>query len=114
MPSFIFIEYIAHMLGRYSTLHSMTYYTTHDIAWIIGRHMAFMAIRKCNNGKNGPEYSHLDSKFEDSVDIKPGGTWKSIHRKRNLSRRLIIAITVCDHYDTTVTDSKGHEQATNS
>ena len=47
--------------------------------------------------------------MEDSVDVKPGGTWDSRHQKRNLSRRLIIAITVCDHYDTTVTDSKGHK-----
>ena len=43
-----------------------------------------------------------------SVDIKSGGPWDSRHQKRNLSRRLIIAITACDHYDTTVTHSKGH------
>ena len=64
------------------------------------------------NGWSGPEYNHLDrkqhGKLEDSVDINPGGTWDSRHQKRNLSRRLIIAITVCDH-DTTVTDSKGHK-----
>ena len=44
----------------------------------------------------------------DIIDIKPGGTWDSGHQKRNLSRGLIITITVCDHQDTTVTDSKGH------
>ena len=49
-------------------------------------------------------------KLEDSVDIKPGGTWDSRHQKRNLSRRLIINITVCDHHDTTVTHSKGHKR----
>ena len=30
-------------------------------------------------------------------------------KKRYLSRRLVIDITVGDHYDTTVTDSKGHK-----
>ena len=67
----------------------------------------------CKNGLSGPEYNHLDreqnGKFEDSVDIKPGGTWDSRHQKRNLSRRLIITITVNDHYDTTVINSKGHK-----
>ena len=66
----------------------------------------------CKNDWSGPEYDHLDreqyGKFEDSVDIKPGGTWDSRHQKRNLSRTLIISITVCDYHDTTVTDSKGH------
>ena len=34
----------------------------------------------------------------------------SRHKKRNLSRRLIITVTVCDHHDDiTVTDSKGHK-----
>ena len=65
------------------------------------------------HGWSGAEYNHLDreqyGKLEDSVDIQPGGTWDSRHQKRNLSRRLIIAVTVCDHYDTTVTDSKGHK-----
>ena len=67
----------------------------------------------CNGGWGGPEYNHLDreqhGKLEDSVDINPEDTWYSRHRKRSLSRRLIIAITVCDHHDTTVTDSKGHK-----
>ena len=55
-------------------------------------------------------YKEQYGKLEDSVDIKPGGTWDSKHQKRNLSRRLIIAITtICDHHDTTVTDSKGHK-----
>ena len=67
----------------------------------------------CKNSWSGPEYNHLDSeqhgKLEDSVDIKPGCTWDSRHQKRNLSRGLIIAITVRNHRDTTVTDSKGHK-----
>ena len=54
----------------------------------------------CKNGLSGPEYNHLDreqhGKLKDNVDIKPGGTWDSRHQKRNLSRRLIITITVCD------------------
>ena len=33
----------------------------------------------------------------------------SKHQKRNLSRRLIIIITVCNHHDTTVVDYKGHK-----
>ena len=56
----------------------------------------------CKNGWSGPEYNHLDreqyGKLEDSIDIKPGGTCDSRYQKRNLSRRLIIAITVRDHY----------------
>ena len=67
----------------------------------------------CKNGLSGPECNHLDreqhGKLEDSVDIKPEGTWDSRYQKRNLSRRLIITITVCDHRDTTVTDFKGHK-----
>ena len=67
-----------------------------------------MDFGMCKNGWSDTEYNHLDrkqhGKLEDSVDIKPGGTWDSRHQKRNLSRRLIIAITVCDHHDTTVTD----------
>ena len=47
--------------------------------------------------------------MEDSVDIKPGGTLDSRQQEEDLSRRLIIAIAVCDHHDTTVTDSKGHK-----
>ena len=47
--------------------------------------------------------------WSNSVDIKPGGTWDSIHQKKNLSRRLSIDITICDHYNTTVSDSKGHK-----
>ena len=39
----------------------------------------------------------------------PRGTWDSRHQRRNLSRRLIITITVCDHRDTIVNDSKGHK-----
>ena len=68
-----------------------------------------MDLGMCKNGLSGPEQSHLVreqyEKFEDSVDIKPGGTWDSRHQKRNLSRRLIITITVCYH----VTDSKGQK-----
>ena len=45
--------------------------------------------------------------FEDSVEINPGCTWDSIHLNSNLSSRLIV--TVCAHYDTTVTDSKGYK-----
>ena len=67
----------------------------------------------CKNGWSGQEYNHLDrkqyGKLEDSVDIKPRGTCDSRHKKRNPSRRLIIAITVCDHHDTTVTDSNGQK-----
>ena len=68
----------------------------------------------CKNCWNGPEYSHLYDreqygKLEDSVVIKHGGTLNSRKQKSYLSRRLIITITVCDHYDTTVTDSKGHK-----
>ena len=52
----------------------------------------------CKNGWSGPEYNHLDrgqhGKLEDSVDIKPGGTWDSRHQKKNLSRRLIIAMSL--------------------
>ena len=44
-----------------------------------------------------------------NVNIKPGDTWKSRHQKGNVSRRLIVAITVCDNYDSTVTDSKVHK-----
>ena len=78
------------------------------------RHGApFIDFGMCKNGWSGPEYNHLDikqhAKLEDSVDVKPEGTWDSRHQKRNLSRKLIIAITVCDHYDTTVTDFKGHK-----
>ena len=73
----------------------------------------FMHFGMCKDGWIGPEYKHLDreqyGKLEDSVDIKPGGTWDSRHQKRNLSRRLTIAITACDHHDTTVIDSKGHK-----
>ena len=65
----------------------------------------------CMNGWSGPEYNYLDreqhGKLEDSVYIKPGGAWDSRHQNRYLSRRLIITITVCDHLDTTATDSKG-------
>ena len=54
-----------------------------------------MNFGMCKNGWSCPEYNHLDreqhGKLEDS------------DRKRNLSRRLIITITVCDHHDTTVT-----------
>ena len=60
----------------------------------------------CKNDWSGPEYNH---QLEGSVDIKPGGTWDNRHQKRNLSRRL-ITIIVCDHYDTTVTDPKGHNK----
>ena len=56
-----------------------------------------------------PIHREQHGKIEDSVDIKPGGTWDSRHQKMKLSRRLIIAITVCDHHDTTATDSKGHK-----
>ena len=60
------------------------------------------------HGWSGPEYNQLDreqyGKLEDCVDIKPGRTRDS----RHLSGRFIIA-TFCDHYDTTVTDSKGHK-----
>ena len=35
----------------------------------------------CKNGWSGLEYNHLDreqyGELEDSVDIKPGGTWDS-------------------------------------
>ena len=72
-----------------------------------------MNFGMCKNGWSGPEYDHLDreqyGRLEDSVDIKPGGTLDSRHQKRNLSRRLIIAINVSDHHDTTVTDSMGHK-----
>ena len=38
----------------------------------------------CKNGWSGPELNHLDreqyGKLEDSVDIKPGGTWGSKHQ----------------------------------
>ena len=41
-----------------------------------------MEFGMCKNGWSGPEYDHLDreryGKLEDSVDIKPGGTWDSI------------------------------------
>ena len=73
-----------------------------------------MDFGMCKNGWSGPEYNHLDreqhGKLEDSVDIKPGCTGdNSRHKKRNLSRRFFITITVCDHYDTTATDYKGHK-----
>ena len=67
-----------------------------------------MDFGMCKNGWSGPSYNHLDREREDSVDFKPGGTWDSTHQKRNLSRRFIIAVTVCDHYDGTVTDSQQH------
>ena len=54
-------------------------------------------------------YREQHGKLEDSVIIKPGGTWDSRHQKRNLSRRLTIPIIVCDYHDTTVTDSNGHK-----
>ena len=51
-----------------------------------------MDFGKCKNGWSGPGYNHLDreqhGKLEDSVDIKPEGTWDSRHQKRNHSRRL--------------------------
>ena len=69
-----------------------------------------MDFGMCKNGLSGPEYSYLDreqySKLEGSEEVH---TCDSTHQKTNLSRRLIITITVCDHYDTTVTDSKGHK-----
>ena len=69
-----------------------------------------MYFEMCNNSRSGPQYNHLDreryGKLEDSVDFKPGDTWDSRHQRRNISRRLIITITVCAHHDTTVTDSK--------
>ena len=72
-----------------------------------------MEFGMCKDRWSCPEYNHLDrgqnGKLEDSVDINTGGTWDSRHLKRNLSRRLIINITVCGHYDATVTDSKGHK-----
>ena len=73
----------------------------------------FTDFGMCKNGWSGPEYNQLDREQYGklcvvSVDIKPGGTWDSRHQKRNLSRRLVIAITVCDHNDTTITDSNGH------
>ena len=38
----------------------------------------------CKNDWSGPEYNHIDreqhGKLEDSVDIKPGGTWDSRHQ----------------------------------
>ena len=63
----------------------------------------FMDFGMCKNGWSGPEYNNLDRE-QHGVDIKPGGTWGSIHQNRNLSRRLMIVITVCDHHDITVTD----------
>ena len=84
---------------------------SHDMDRLLGSiwHGApFMDFGMCKNGWSGGEYNHLDieqhGKLEDSVNIKSGRTWKS-----NLKRRLIIAITVCDHHDATVTDSKGHK-----
>ena len=35
--------------------------------------------------------------------------WTVENKRKNLSRRLNITIAVCDHHDTTVTDSKGHK-----
>ena len=55
------------------------------------------------------ECARTVGKLEDSVDSKPGGTWDSRYQNRNLLRRLIITFTLCDHHDTTVTDSKGHK-----
>ena len=46
-----------------------------------------------------------------SVDIKPGGTWDSTHQKSNPSRRLTIAIPVCDYHYISVTDSKRDTRA---
>ena len=63
----------------------------------------------CKNGLSGPEYKHLNREQHGKLEvIKPGGTWDSRNQKRNISRRLIIAITVCDHHDTTVMGSKRH------
>ena len=73
----------------------------------------FMDFGIYKYGWSGPEYNQLDreefGKLEDSDDIKRGGTWDNIYQKRNISRRLIIAITVCDQHYTTVTNSKGHK-----
>ena len=70
----------------------------------------FVDFGICKNGLSGPEYIiTLYGKLEDNADIKPGGIWDSRHQKRNLSRRLIFTITVCDHHDVIVTDCKGHK-----
>ena len=72
-----------------------------------------MDFGMCKNGWSDPEYIHLYreqcGKLEDGLDIQPGGTLDSRHQKINLSSRLVIAITVCDHHDTTDTDYKGHK-----
>ena len=54
--------------------------------------MTFMDFGMCKNGWSWQEYNHLDreqySKFEDSVDTKPGGTSRdSRHQKRKLLYR---------------------------
>ena len=77
-----------------------------------------MDFGMCKNDWSGPEYNHPDreqhGKLEDSVDNKLGGTWHSRHQRKDLSRIFIIIITVCDHHDTTVTDSKDARSITYS
>ena len=55
----------------------------------------------CKNGWSGPEYNHLDSeqygKLEDSVDIKPEGTWdtkRGIFQGDSLSPLLFVIIMI--------------------
>ena len=47
-----------------------------------------MDFGMCKNGWSCPEYNNIDreqhGKWEESVDIKLGGTWDSRHQKRNL------------------------------
>ena len=58
----------------------------------------FWNVRMVGMAKN------LITLIENSMENwKTGGTWDSRHQKRDLSRRLVIDITVCDHHDTTVT-----------
>ena len=77
-------------------------YTDLSMTWkIIGKHMTWCPIHGFWNvlvQMVGVAQNKITLWRTDSVDIKSGGTWDSIHQKRNLSRRLAIAITVCDHW----------------
>ena len=79
--------------------------------------MVLIDFGMCKNGWNGPEYIHIDREQHGKLEVltsnqevlRKADIKREIFQGDSLSRRLIIDITICDHHDTTVADSKGHK-----
>ena len=59
-------------------------------SWILKCERMFGVVQNIDREQLG--------KLEDSVHIKPGGTWDRSHQKRYLSMRFVISITVLRYH----------------